>query len=237
MFKVSAMLLILAGSFSACWQEETKREYEEKAPCDPHNLLLQYPNSGGIPPWVYEIIDERLENGIHGKITQCEYSGGRGYLFEPLGNSIKDGYSFRACDGTVLYEGEENSEVAYSELNIKRKLLLLAISPSWEQEETSDEYLCNVINPFTLQRVKEMLYRCPIERCIKFVAITTYKDGVGFLMVEHFNTRNENWEFLDCQGNLLCQAGGSSNRLCLELDIDIKNYKIIIQTNITAYQK
>ncbi len=231
--KIATVLLMLAGSFSSCQQEEQQNEETSPiSPCD--SPYFQNPiNPDSILPWVYEIIEEHLENGTHGTITQCEYRDGFGYLFEPLGNSIETGYSFLTCDSTVLYEGEEKPiEVTYPELNIKRRLFLLGIYPSWEKEETSDEFPCYAINPFSLPQVREMLYKCPWSRCRKFVSIATYRDGVGFLMVEHLRSDDQHWKFLDCQGNLLCESvvGQGTSRLCPELNIKID--KIIIETVI-----
>jgi len=224
------ILLLTAGGFSSCRQEDSKRE--EKAPCDPWSLLCQYPNTGGNPPWMYEVIDEWLENGTHGRITQCEYIDGIGYLLELLDNGIGTGCSFRTCDGTIVYEGEENPiEGNYLNLNIKIKKFLLGIYPSWEQgqEWMSDEFLCHAINPFTLPRVKEMLYGCDHHSCYKRVSICTYRDGVGFLLWEHLNAGiNANWEFLDCCGNLLCSKNQvNSFSFPPEFNIDVKNEKLL----------
>ena len=116
---------------------------------------------------------------------------------------------------------------------------MLGIYPSWDQGEgkASDEFSCNVINPFTLSRVREMLYRCSVEKCRKFVAITPFKDGVGFLLVEHINNREEYLEFLDCKGYLLCKTEENQRFLCSELDIDYNNKRIIIETTITFNAK
>ena len=237
-FKHVAILLLLASNFSSCWQEESKSVVEDKSLCDPNTLLRKFPNSGGNPPWVYEVIAEWLENGIHGSITRCDFKDGRGYLFEPIGNSKDFGYSFLTCDSTVLYEGEGNPiDTTYPELNIKRKVFLLGIYPSWEQEHegASDEYLCHVINPFTLPRVKEMLYRCSHYSCYKRVSICTYRDGVGFLLWNHLNAGyNADWEFLDCGGNLLCSKS-QVNSLSFppELNIDDQNEKLLLKSFIS----
>ena len=150
-FKHAAILLLLAGSFSSCWHEESKSENEELPPCDPKILEKLYPDGLGIPYWVDEVIFEWLENGINGRIARCDYVDGRGFLFEQFENSIDDlVYSFRACDGTILCDGEKISiENAHPELNIKNQMLLLRKFPSWwwGKEETSDEFVCNVINP------------------------------------------------------------------------------------------
>ena len=225
--------LILIGGISCSWQEMPQREGETPSPCDPPYSIPPYPPHPiflwGITSWVYEVIDERLENGTHGTITRCEYRDGIGYLFEPLGNSIELGYSFRTCDGTVLYENEENPiEDTYPELNIKRKFLALGIYPSWEQEETFNDFQCYAIYPFTLPRVKAFFYRDPFPLCRTVVAITSYKDGVCFLLGEHLLSTQPYWEFFDCNGNLLCT--GRQGRLCPELNIDFQNLKIIIET-------
>ena len=232
-FKI-IILLFLAGSFTTCRQWEWAPE--PKTECD----FLEIPNGmfgDGILPWVYEVIEDRLEKGIHGTVTQCNYSDGYGYLFEPIGNSMDIGYSFLTCDGTVLFEGKEGPiEDIFAKFNIERKLFMLGIYPSSEHEEHSDETPCHAVNPFTLPRVKELLYRCPVSRCRKFVSITTYKDGVGFLMVEHLRSDNVNWEFLDCSGNLLCQkVRGKLNDKWTELDIDddFDNFKILIESATT----
>jgi hypothetical protein len=181
------------------------------------------------------VIDEWLENGTHGTITRCEYRDGIGYLFEPLENKKDFGYSFLTCDGVALYKGEENSiEVSYPELNIKRKLFLLGQYPSWKQEEIPpDKFLCYFINPYSLPRVKEMLYRCPVHLCRKAVFICKYRDGIGFLLGEHIRNDKPNWELLDCNGNLLFESGGVSfQSLCSEFGVVYNIDDIVIETVI-----
>ena len=233
------VVLILTGGISCSWQEEQQREREAPSPCDRSVLLSQYPNSGGNPPWVYGKIDEWLENDYYGNINKCSYKNGIGYLFEHFENRNELLYSFRNCEGEILYQGKKNPIDAYSELNIKFESLILKKYPSWELEKSSDEFLCNVINPFTLHRVKEMLHRCSHHRCFKSVSICTYRDGVGFLLWEHLNAGyNAYWEFLDCSGNLLC--GKSQENLLdfpTEFDIDYQNQKLLLHLfiSLTGY--
>ena len=243
-FFFTVILLFWAGSFLSCSLSEPNTtvydDEEEISPCDPPYSVPPYPDhptiTNGILPWVYEVIDDWLEKGTHGTITRCEYRDGIGYLFEPLENKKDFGYSFRSCDGTVLYEGEENPiDDTYPELNIKRKLFLLGQYPSWVQEETpSDEFLCYFINPFTLPRVKEMLYRCPVPLCRKMVIICKYRDGVGFLLGEHIRSSQQHWELLDCNGNLLCESEGAGLQLvCPELNVKFYAEDVVIETVIS----
>ena len=232
-FKFATISLVLAVNFSCGWKEEPQ---EEILPCDPKQLDKLYEDGLGIPPWVDKVIFEWLENGVYGRISKCDYVDGRGFLFEQFGNSIDDiVHSFRTCDGTALYDGEKNSiEATYPELNIKNQMLLIRKFPSWwwGQEETSDEFVCNVINPFTLPRMKEFTYRCEWRKCTKIVAICPYKDGVGFFLGEHLKGQPY-CEFLDCSGNLLCKVDGYSSNLCPDLNIDFRKQKIILELYIS----
>ncbi len=222
--KSVAIILILAVGFLNCQQQEEPKE--EISPCDVNRPYLHR-----VMPWVYEVIDEWLEKGVLGRIYRCDYRDGMGYIFEPLNG----GYSLRACDGTVLYEGEKNPiEDTYPELKIKNKGLLLGRYQAWEQEETSDEFLCNVINPMSVPRIKEFIYRCKIPKCLKRVYVSNYKDGVGFLLGEHIFTNGPNWEFLDCAGNFLCKSKmGEGEDLCPDLGIGTKYEKLILELTIS----
>ena len=234
--KIAVIALMLAGTLSSCWQEEPPT-IEEVTPCDPTSLLRQYPNCGGNPPWVYEMIDEWLENEVCGSIVQCDYRDGRGYLIEPYEVSDNFGYSFLNCEGSVLYKGKGNPIDVCPELKIKSKLYLMEKYPSWDSDQygTSDEFVCYAVNPFTLPRVKELLYNCNHYRCDKRVSICTYRDGVGFLVGEHLNAgNNANYVFLDCSGNLLCNMNQENSFACVsELDIDWLNGKYILLLSIS----
>ena len=100
-FKTIIFLLFFAGSLSSC--SEWEPAPAPKSARD-FNSVPNYMYGDGILPWVYDVIEERLENGVHGTITQCNYRDGYGYLFEPLGNSTDLGYCFLTFDSTVLYE-------------------------------------------------------------------------------------------------------------------------------------
>jgi len=231
MFKIAANVLMLAGCLSCDWQTNPDCG-KEVSPCD----IFYYAH--GIPPWMDKVIFEWLENGFYGKIGRCDYRDGYGFLFEQFENNLDDiVYSFRACDGTILFEGEKRSiEDTYPELEIKNQMLLLRTSPSWccGDDNSSDEFLCNVINPFTLPRVQEFTYRCSERKCTKLLYICHYKDGVGFLLREHVRSRIEYEEFLDCSGNLLCTAEIGS-QLCPELEIKRNsiNRKLILELYIS----
>jgi len=237
--KFSIILLIFAASFSSCWEDEPRKEIEEQPSCDPQSLLKQYPWSAGNPLWVFEMIGEWLENGFYGEIIQCDYRDGRGYSFEPQEANDDFKYCFRNCEGEILYEGMENPIDACPELNIKYRSRFMKNFPSWDndQDGASDEFLCHVINPFTLPRVKEMLYNCSVYRCDKQVSICSYRDGAGFLLYEHLNAGiNCNADFLDCRGNLLCNLKKSGENVpfhCPELNIDFQNAKIILSLNVS----
>lgn len=223
--KIATLSLILDVIFSSCLYKEAQIKKEEVSPCDPLYGSYKY----GTPTWVYELIDEFLENGFYGRIYQCDYIYGYGFIIE----CFENGYSFRTCEGLTLYEGEEkNIEITYPELNISNKSIIMGKYPLWDNEEIYDDsYLCNISNPFTLHRVKEMIYRCNVHRCRKLVSITKYRDGVGFLLGEHINAR-QNWEFIDCSGNLLCNTNLLT--MCNELCIDIsEKQKIILELNIS----
>ena len=256
MFKIAAIFLLLAGSFSSCgWPESTKNlDYGKKIPpCHPCDLSCK--PYFGIPPWVDKEIFEWMENEIYGRIFMCDYKDGRGFLLEQFENSIDEPvYSFRSCDGTVLYEEEKNSiEDTYPELNIKNKRLLMRKFPlCWEEEETPNEFLCDVINPFTLPQVKEFTYRCEVRNCPKTVSICTYKNGVGYFLKEHIlmPSAQPHYEFLDCYGDLLCQTEERMkhhgilfnktegiNQLCPELYIDLSTEKIILELYISLNVK
>ena len=90
-FKHVTVLLVLSVSFSSC-DFGSRPGVKEVSLCEPPYSIPPFPPhptiANGIAKWVYDVIDERLENGTHGTITQCEYIDGIGYLFEPLGNSI-----------------------------------------------------------------------------------------------------------------------------------------------------
>lgn len=241
-FKHAVVLLILAVSFTTCdWENHPGNEEKViTSSCDDlQSLMRHYPSSYGNPPWIFEMIGEWLENGIYGSIILCDYRDGRGYSFEP--HEVRDDfkYSFRNCEGGIVYEGMKNPIDACPELNIEYKLLFMSSYPSWDRgnEGTSDEFPCHAINPFTLPRVKEMLYHCSVYRCEKMVSICTYRDGVGFLLEQHINAgKGYNADFLDCSGNLLCnvsKSGESSLSPCPELNIDIRNQKIILILNVS----
>ena len=241
-FRQAVIMLFLVGSFVSCSLSEPNTTVydEEISPCDPLYNVPPYPHHPiyvfNILPWVDEVISEWLENGIYGRIWYCNYKYGIGYLFEPLENSTDSVYSFRSCDGTVLYEGEGKPiEDTYPELNIEKKWFLLEKYPSWEQVENSDEFICYAINPFTLPRVKEMIYRCKHRICRKTVSFRTYKDGVGFLLAEHENrTAQTNYEFLDCSGNLLGKVEGVGSPYSIRPDLNIDfNRKIILDLRIS----
>jgi len=223
-FKITVILLLLAGCYSSCFQQEEKKI----SPCD---LYGPYPY--GIMPWVYETVHESLEKGIPCSIYRCTYRDGRGYLFEPSENSDDTGYGFRNCEGIVLYKGEEKSiEITYPELNIKEKRLILKINPILENDEATEEIACKTINPFTLPRVKEMIDRCKSPNCLRTVSICNYKDGMGFLLGEHLSDRDPYYEFLDCTGTILCNAWVRKDILCPDLHIDFENSKNIITSFI-----
>ena len=227
--KYTAITLIFAGSFSSCWQEEPKIEYEVLSPCDTHYIVPPYPvHINGVLPWTYEVIDEWLQNGTHGRITRCIYRDGIGFLFESLGNN-NFSYSFLTCDGMVLYEKEDIPiEVTYPELSIKRQFLLYGRYP-FEGLECFDN------NPINLPRVKELIYGYDKHTfCIKTVSICTYKYGIGILLGKHELKPSgpPYFEFLDCNGNLLCKSG-VEGVFCPDLDVDISNRNIILETYIS----
>ena len=232
-------MLFLTTSFSSCYQQEEPNKEEEKSPCDRQSLMSQYPWSAGTPPWVFEMMGEWLENRICGSIIECDYKDGWGYKIEPHEVNDDFGYSFLNCEGEVLYEGKNNPEVARPDLNIKGRFLLISIYPSWDsdQDGTSDEFPCYAINPFTLPLVKEMLYSCNFYSCEKIVSLCTYRDGIGFLLGNHTNAGyNDIWDFLDCNGNLLCnitKVGDFSYNWCPELNIDFANGKIILRLKVS----
>ena len=235
-FKIIVVVIMLSGSFSSCSEEET-RKVEEKTLCNHQSLLQQYPWSAGNPPWVFEMISEWLENGLYGSITRCDYRDGRGYLFTPheLNDDFK--YVFRNCLGEVLYEGKEDPRVSRPELNIIVRFDFVEFYPTWDSDQggVSDEFLCYAINPITLPLVKELIYRCTFYSCEKRVSICTYRDGVGFLLEEHVNAGyNIGVDFLDCNGNLLCNISKEGNHpfnWCSELEIKIE--KIILKLNVS----
>ena len=233
--KITAIGLILTGSISTCWQEDIK---EEISPCDKSSI-----NARSIPPWVYEFIVECLENDFFGEMFWCDYIDDKGidckgFLLESY---EKNGsvYSFLTCEGIVLDErveekAIERSENAFPELKITKTMFLVGKYHGWEQEEKSDEFLCNTINPFTLPLVKEMIYRCGHFRCDKVVYICPYRDGVGFVMHEHLNTgHGVQSDFLDCNGNLLCNIHTSGEypfvEKCPELNIEYNKYDKLIR--------
>jgi len=80
--------------------------------------------------------------------------------------------------------------------------------PIWKQEKLNDEFACDLINPFTLPRVKEMvLASCEgnTTNCSKVVSIFSYKYGTGFCLDWTANGSNFlHFEYLDCSGNVLC---------------------------------
>ena len=226
-FTHAAIVLLLAGNFLSCeWGKDASNGQEETSSCDNDNSCVC-----SIPPWVDKVIFEWLENGFYGRISVCDYVNGRGFLFEQFENNIDDlVYSFRTCDGLVLYEGEKKSiEDTYPELNIKNQTLLMRKFPSWwGQEETSDEFVRNGINPFTLPRVLSFTYRCDVRWCNKVVYICSYKGGIGFYLGEHWNNRlHRQIEFLDCNGNLLCTSEKELS------DLEIISDKVLLELYIT----
>ena len=231
----AAIFLLLTGSFSCDWVYHPGNEIAEKSPCNP-SFDSYYNMEYGTVTWMVELINEWMENGVDGRIYRCDYKDGRGFLFEQFGNDVDDiVYSFRACDGTILYDKEENQiEDTYPELSIKRKLLLLGKYQCWGQADTSEEFACNDVNPFTFTRVKDMIYNRRNVGNNMMVSICTYKDGIGFYQGEYLqpHARFPYYEFLDCNGSLLCKAEGNSP-LCSELEIDFRNHKIILELHIS----
>ena len=237
--KLVAIMVIFVAIFSSCW-EEKERKKEDKSPCDRWSLLHQYQWSGGNPPWVFEMIGECLENELYGSISRYAYKDGFCYLFEHKETSENYRYIFLNCEGEVVYEGTRNPIDAFPELNIKDEWPLMIYYPSWdsEQDVPSDEFLCYSINPFTLPRVKDMLYGCDYYPCIKKISICPYRDGVGFLLWNHLDGIGTSCDFLDCNGNLLCsvkKSGDWSFNPCTELIIEFENEKIILVTKSLSY--
>ena len=234
-------LLCFEIILSSCWDEEARKEIEETQTCDPKSLLRQYPSSYGNHLWIFETIGKWLENELYGEIIQCDYRDGRGYSFEHQEINDDFQYCFRNCEGEILYEGLVHPIEACPELNIKYKRLFMKNFPLWDssQEGTSDEFLCHVINPYTLPRVKEMLYNCSVYDCEKQVSICPYRDGFGFLLYEHLNAgMNARVDFIDCNGNLvsnISKTGDHSYNWCPELNIDYQNRKIILFLNVSLF--
>jgi len=115
-FKHAVLLLMLAGSFFPCCQQEEK---EERNHSDPIQLSSCF--------WVYDFIKKCLESGFHGRIYQCTYRDGRGFLIESYENADTL-YSLWNCEGIVVYEGEDKPiQKIYPELNIEIDILLCGI--------------------------------------------------------------------------------------------------------------
>ena len=224
MFKITAILLMLAGNFFPCGCSESAQNpnYEKISPCHPDAIYVYM-------PWMDAIISEWLEGGVHGRIYQCSYKDGRGYLFETLEVSDDFKYNFRTCEGVILYEGEINP-IDIAKFNIKEKRVFLGIYTT--EEKSDNEIACDIDNPFTKPDVKQIIEKnIKGNRFAMLLYQISYNDGSTGFYIETcpFCAGNlSHYDFFNCEGNLSYSINFRPGAGFF-LDIGSENMKLIFE--------
>jgi hypothetical protein len=110
-FKITVIILLLAGSISSCSKKESPEPW-----CDVNNPLTDL-------PWLKEFVHSSEQMpGMFKDISQCTYNNGiEGFLITPCVNCFSYVIVLYSCDGTVLQETGEgtSTEAFFEEWNIK----------------------------------------------------------------------------------------------------------------------
>jgi hypothetical protein len=220
---VLAILLIMTGSFSCCWDDEKQKEKCQVVVGPSGHSFIDF------QPWIYDFVDECMDSEFNGRMYTCIYRDGFGFLAESYENTDTV-YSLYDCEGMVLYEEMVSPVNSRPELKIERKGLVFGMYPPiWK--EIFDVFECNYdVNPFNLPRVKAMILASCFSfthYCSKSVSIFSYNNDIGFYLHWAANsTFFEHFEYLDCYGNVLCTQNhitGESIPCTDDMGIDFEN--------------
>ena len=92
---------------------------------------------------------------------------------------------------------------------------------------------CEFDNPLTdLPWLKDIIDVWKQNGWHSIIYQCTYKDGIGFLMEPCVGCPDVGYNFVNCEGVVLCSGGGFLGKdNCSEFNIDFENRKLILEIN------